>query len=151
MKNRLDVTSSGGTKILADVLNTLDDAMTKEVLTKLEERNPELSKSIKKLLFIFEDIADFDKQTMARILREVDFHVLAVAMKTASEKLKNAVLTSLSKRAAESVSEEIKFMPPVRLKEVEAAQEQIIEVIRNLESSGEITLNRKGGGGDDLV
>jgi flagellar motor switch protein FliG len=150
-RSQMDVISSGGTKILAEILNTLDDSTSKQVLTGLEERNPELSRSVKKLLFVFEDIGDLDRTAIARLLREVDFHVLAVALKTASDKLKATILGALSKRAAETISEEIQFMPPVKLSEVEAAQEQVIEVLRNLEASGEITLNRKGERNDVVV
>lgn len=151
MKSQMDVISSGGTKILAEILNTLDDSISKQVLTGLEERNPELSRSVKKLLFVFEDIGDLDRTAITRLLREVDFHVLAVALKTASDKLKGAILTSLSKRAAETIAEEIQYMPPVKLSEVEAAQEQVIEILRNLEASGEIVMSRKGERNDVVV
>lgn len=151
MRSQMDVISSGGTKILAEILNTLDDSTSKQVLTGLEERNPELSRSVKKLLFVFEDIGDLDRTAITRLLREIDFHVLAVALKTASDKLKQTVLSSLSKRAAETIAEEIQYMPPVKLREVEAAQEQVIEVLRNLEASGEIVLSRKGERNDVVV
>lgn len=157
LKNRVsnrqdeDVASSGGTKVLADILNTLDDNTSKQVLEGLEERNPDLTRSVKKLLFVFEDIATLDKATITRLLREVDFHALAVAMKTASDKVHDVIIGALSKRAAESIAEEIRFMPPVKLSDVEAAQEQVIEVLRGLEASGEITLSKKGGGGETVV
>lgn len=151
MKSQMDVISSGGTKILAEILNTLDDSISKQVLTGLEERNPELSRSVKKLLFVFEDIGDLDRTAITRLLREVDFHILAVALKTASDKLKAAILTSLSKRAAETIAEEIQYMPPVKLSEVEAAQEQVIEILRNLEASGDIVMSRKGERNDVVV
>lgn len=144
IRNRQDVTSSGGIQILASVLNTLDDATSKQVLTSLEDRNPDLCRSVKKLLFTFEDIAELDKSAIGKMLREIDFHVLAVALKTASEKLKGIILGALTKRAAEAINEEIEFMPPVRLSEVENSQEQIIDQLRKLESNGEIVLNRQG-------
>ncbi|MDE1171496.1 MAG: flagellar motor switch protein FliG [Verrucomicrobium sp.] len=150
MKSTVSVTSSGGARILADVINALDDNVSKQLLTGLEERNPDLAKNIQKLLFVFEDIADMDKQTLARILREVDYHQLAIALKTASERLRSTVLGGLSKRAAEGLQEEIQFMPPVRLTEVEEAQQKIIDVVRQLEASGEITIS-KGGGRRELV
>lgn len=151
MRSQMDVISSGGTKILAEILNTLDDSTSKQVLTGLEERNPELSRSVKKLLFVFEDIGDLDRTAITRLLREVDFHILAVALKTASDRLKTTVLSSLSKRAAETIAEEIQYMPPVKLSEVEAAQEQVIEILRNLEASGEIVMSRKGERNDVVV
>ena len=148
MKNNVSVTSSGGARILAEVINELDDAISKQILSGLEERNPDLARNIQKLLFVFEDIGGMDKTTMARVLREVDYHQLAVALKTASERLRAAVLGSLSKRAADGLQEEIQYMPPVRLADVEEAQDKIIEVVRELEASGEITVSK---GGDELV
>jgi len=150
MKNTLSVTSSGGARILAEVINALDDSISKQLLTGLEERNPDLAKNIQKLLFVFEDIGDLDKQTLARVLREVDYHQLAVALKTASERLRSTVLNALSKRAADGLQEEIQYMPPVRLADVEEAQDKIIEVVRELEASGEITAT-KGGGKNELI
>lgn len=150
LRNKQDVTTSGGAKILADVLNQLDDPTSKQVLTSLEERNPDLSRTIKKMLFTFEDIITLDKAALSKLLREVDFHELAVALKTASETLRTAIFGTLTKRASEIIQEEIQFMPPVRLAEVESAQEKIIEQMRRLEASGEIT-RAKGGEGDVVV
>lgn len=146
LRNRQNVTSSGGTKNIADILNSLDDSTSKQVLTSLEERNPELSRIVKKQLFVFEDIAALDKASLQKVLREVDFHLLAMALKTASEKLKDTVMSALTKRASEIIMEEIEYMPPVRLAEVEHAQEQIIEQMRRLEANGEITISSKGDG-----
>ncbi len=150
IKNRLnlrtptDVASSGGTKILAQILNNLDDNQAQQVLNSLDERNPELSRAIKKLLFVFEDLGDLDKPTITRILREVDSHDLAVSLKTASDRLKTLVFSAMSKRAVEAINEEIQFMPPVRLSDIEAAQEKILEACRTLEANGEVVLNKKG-------
>jgi len=149
-RNNQSVSSSGGARILAEVINALEDNVSKQILTGLEERNPELAKSITKLLFVFEDIGELDKQTIARILREVDYHQLAIALKTASDKLRSVVLAALSKRAAEGLQEEIQYMPPVRLSDVEEAQQKVIEVVRQLEASGEITVT-KGGSRNELV
>jgi flagellar motor switch protein FliG len=149
-RNNQSISSSGGARILAEVINSLDDSVSKQILNGLEERNPDLAKSITKLLFVFEDVGDLDKQTIARVLREVDYHQLAIALKTASDRMRTAVFTALSKRAAESLQDEIQYMPPVRLADVEEAQEKIIEVIRQLEASGEITVS-KGGSKNELV
>lgn len=140
-----DVATSGGTQLLADILNNLDDALSQQILSTLEERNPDLSRSIKKLLFTFDDLADLDKGAIARVLREVDFHLLAVALKTASDELKNIIFNTLSKRASETIKEEIQYMPPVKLSEVEKAQDSILEIVRNLAASGEITLPGRDG------
>lgn len=143
-----DVASSGGTRILADVLNQLEDAVSQQVLTSLEERNPELARSIKKLLFVFEDLGQLDKASISRVLREVDFHVLAVALKTSSDTLKQTIFSVLSKRAAETIREEIQYMPPVKLSDVEKAQDSILESVRTLAANGEITLPGRGDAGE---
>jgi flagellar motor switch protein FliG len=145
-----DVATSGGTQLLADILNNLDDALSQQILSALEERNPDLSRSIKKLLFTFDDLAELDKNSISRVLREVDFHLLAVALKTASDKLKQIIFSTLSKRASETIKEEIQYMPPVKLSEVEKAQDSILEVVRNLAANGEITLPGRDGGGETV-
>lgn len=151
LRNQVDFSSTGGTKNLAEVLNTLDDATASQILNSLEEKNPDISRAIKKLLFTFEDLNDLDKSQMQRVLREVDFQILAKALKTASEKLRTLIFSALSKRAVESLQEELKFMPPVRLRDVEEAQDKIVDAIRRLEASGEITISRKGAGGADSI
>lgn len=151
LRNQVDFSTTGGTKNIAEVLNVLDEATSNQILNSLEEKNPDVSRAIKKLLFTFEDLNDLDKSQMQRVLREVDFQILAKGLKTASEKLKALIFGALSKRAVESLQEELKFMPPVRLRDVEEAQDKIVEAVRRLESSGEITIIRKGGGGSDSI
>jgi flagellar motor switch protein FliG len=137
-------TQSGGVHSIAAVINRMDNNISKALITALDEKNPELAKSIKKILFTFEDLKRLDSLTLQKILREVESNTLATALKTASEPLQAAIFGALPKRAAASIKDEIKFMPPVRLRDIEAAQEQVIESMRKLESLGEITISAGG-------
>lgn len=134
---------TGGVKTAADILNCMDKNSGKSLLLSLEERNPELCNAIRQNMFTFEDLAATEPSILQRILREVDMRDLALSLKTASDKLKTALLSCVSKRAAESVQEEIAFMGPVRLRDIEAAQLRVIDVVRKLEADGDIEL---GGG-----
>ena len=131
---------TGGLKTAADVLNALDKNLSKSLLITIEERNAELGTGIRNKMFTFEDLVRLDKTALQKILREIDMRDLAVALKPASEKLKTAMLSCISKRAAETVHEEMGFMGAIKAKEIEAAQQRIIEVVRRLESEGEIEL-----------
>ncbi len=131
---------TGGVKTAAELLNAIDKGISKVVLASLEERNPDLGQAIRRKMFTFEDVALLDKPSLQKVLREVDMRDLAIALKTASDKLKAAFLSCLSKRAAETVNEEIAFMGSIKLREIEAAQQRIIDVVRQLESEGEIEL-----------
>ena len=133
---------TGGVKAAADVLNCMDKTTSKALLMALEERNPELCTSIRQKMFTFEDLVAMETPVLQRILREVDMRDLALSLKTASDKLKNALLACVSKRAAETVQEEIQFMGPVRLRDIEAAQLRVIDVVRKLESDGDIEIDR---------
>ncbi len=131
---------TGGIKNAAEVLNAMDKNLSKSMLISLEERNPELGQAIRQKMFTFEDLAALDTASLQKVLREVDMRDLAVSLKTANEVVKIALLASISKRAAETVKEEIAFMGPLKLKDIEAAQQRIIEVVRRLESEGEIEM-----------
>jgi len=135
---------SGGVRSVADLLNQLDKEMSKHLLARLEERNAALGAQIRKKLFSFEDVNRLQPADLQRVLREVDSSNLAVAMKSASEALRERIYASISKRAAESLKEELEMLGPVRLKDVEAAQEAIIQVVRRLEEEGQITLDSEG-------
>lgn len=129
---------TGGLKSAASLLNALDKNLCKSLIISIEERNHELGAAIRAKMFTFEDIVNLDKTAIQKILREVDMRDLAVALKTASEALKELLLGSISKRAAESVKEEMSFMGPLKMREIDAAQLRIIEIMRQLEASGEI-------------
>lgn len=131
---------TGGIKNAAEVLNAMDKNLSKSMLISLEERNPELGQAIRQKMFTFEDLAALDTASLQKVLREVDMRDLAVSLKTANETVKTALLSSISKRAAETVKEEIEFMGPLKLKDIEGAQQRIIEVVRRLESEGEIEM-----------
>ena len=143
-KVRPAVHRSGGVRSVADLLNQLDKEMSKHLLARLEERNAALGAQIRKKLFSFEDVNRLQPADLQRVLREVDSSNLAVAMKSASEALRERIYASISKRAAESLKEELEMLGPVRLKDVEAAQEAIIQVVRRLEEEGQITLDSEG-------
>jgi flagellar motor switch protein FliG len=135
---------SGGVRAVADLLNGLDKEMSKSLLTRLEERNAQLGAAIRKKMFSFEDLNRLEASDLQRVLREVDSSNLAVSMKSASEPLRDKIFASISKRAAESLRDEISMLGPVRLKDVEIAQDAIIQVVRRLEEEGAITLDSSG-------
>jgi flagellar motor switch protein FliG len=133
---------TGGVKTAADVINAMEKTQGKTLLLAVEERNPELSQAIRQKMFTFEDLAQLDPTALQRILREVDSRELALSLKSASEKLKNTLLGCITKRAAESVQEEMTYMGPVRLRDIEASQMRLIEAVRRLEAEGEIDISR---------
>ena len=137
---------SGGVRVVADLLNGLDKEMSKSLLGRLEERNAQLGAAIRKKMFSFEDLNRIASADLQRILREVDSANLAVSMKSASDPLKEKIYQSISKRAAESLRDEIGMLGPVRLKDVEVAQDAIIQVVRRLEEEGSISLDSGGEG-----
>lgn len=138
---------SGGVRAVATLLNGVDKEMSKGLLARLEERNATLGAAIRRKMFSFDDLLRLQPADLQRVLREVDSSDLATSMKSASEGLKEKIYNSISKRAAESLRDEISMLGPVRLKDVEAAQDTIIQVVRRLEEEGSISLD----GGDDAV
>ncbi len=134
------LSQAGGVQTAADILNAMNKGQSQALLMTIEQRNPELTKAIRQKMFTFEDLTMLEIPTLQRILRDVEMRDLALAMKTASEKLKGMLLGSVSKRAADSIKEEIAFMTSVKLRDVEAAQYRIIETVRRLEAEGEIEL-----------
>jgi flagellar motor switch protein FliG len=134
------LSQTGGVKTAADLLNAMDKNQGKSLLGALEERNPELSQAIRQKMFTFEDLANLDTAILQRILREVDMRELALALKSASERLKAKLLSCITKRAAESVQEEMTFMGPVRLRDIETAHLRVIDAVRRLEAEGAIDL-----------
>lgn len=143
-KHTRALNKTGGVKTAADLLNALDRSLSKELLVALEERNPELGQAIRKKMFTFEDLALLDQTALQKVLREVEMRDLALALKNASEKLKTLLLSCISKRAAETVNEEMSFLSGVKSKDIEAAQGRIIEVVRRLEGEGEIEIAMGG-------
>lgn len=132
---------SGGVRAVATLLNGVDKEMSKGLLARLEERNPQLGASIRRKMFSFDDLQRLQPADLQRVLREVDSADLAVAMKSASDTLKEKIYGSISKRAAESLRDEISMLGPVRLKDVETSQDTIIQVVRRLEEEGSVSLD----------
>jgi len=137
---------TGGIKAAARVLNALPKDVSKSVLIALRERNRELADAISQKMFTFEELEQLDAKSLQKIMGVVDVQTLAVALKTAQESLKEKLLSCISKRAAQNVHEEISFMGPRKLSEVEAARSAIIEIVKNLDAEGEIELETTRGG-----
>ena len=144
-----DFTSAGGVKSLVEVINRVDRTTEKTIMETLEVQNPELAEEIKRLMFVFEDVVQLDDRAIQQILREVDTKELALALKGASEEVNNKIRKNMSKRASDMLKEDIDFMGPVRLRDVEEAQQKIVNIIRKLEEAGEIVVARNGG--DEIV
>lgn len=144
-----DYTATGGLQTIVDILNASDRGTEKNILDSLEIDDVELADEIKKRMFVFEDIVILDNRSIQRVLREVDNHDLALALKGASEEVSKVLYNNMSKRMAEMIQEDIQFMGPVRLKDVEDAQQRIVNIIRTLEDAGEIIISR--GGGDEII
>lgn len=136
--------SAGGVQSIVDVLNQVDRGTEKNILDKLEENDPELVEEIKKRMFVFEDIVLLSDRAVQLVLRQVETHDLALALKTSSDEVEEIITGNMSKRAAEMLNEDIEYMGPVRIREVEDAQQRIVNVIRELEESGEIVIARGG-------
>ena len=144
-----DYTIVGGVDSIVDILNTVDRGTEKHIMESLEIEDPELADEIRKKMFVFEDILSLDDRSIQRVLREVDNNELAVALKGSNEDVQNLIFSNLSKRLATMIREDMDFMGPVRMKDVEEAQQKIVNIIRKLEDSAEIIISR--GGGDEIV
>ncbi|MFY9394452.1 MAG: flagellar motor switch protein FliG, partial [Halanaerobiales bacterium] len=142
--------AAGGIQSIVNILNFADRGTEKNILDRLEEKDPELVEEIRRRMFVFEDIILLSDRAVQVVLRQVDTHDIALALKTASEDVEEKIYRNMSKRAAQMLKEDIEFMGPVRLREVEDAQQRIVNVIRQLEDSGEIIIAR-GGEGEVIV
>ena len=140
----------GGVDAVVDILNTVDRGTEKHIMETLEVEEPELADEIRKKMFVFEDILLLDDRAIQRVLRDVENSDLGLALKGANEQVQNAIFNNLSKRLAVMIKEDMEFMGPVRMKDVEEAQQKIVSVIRKLEENQEIIISR-GGGGDEIV
>ncbi len=139
----------GGIDTAAEIMNNVDRTTERSIMEKLAADNPELAEEIRRKMFVFEDILKLDDRSVQLVLREVDTKDLAVALKGASDELKEKIFRNMSKRAAQLLKDEMEYMGPVRVKDVEEAQQKIISVIRRLEEAGEIVIAR--GGGEELI
>ncbi|WP_077367446.1 flagellar motor switch protein FliG [Anaerosalibacter sp. Marseille-P3206] len=143
-----DFTVAGGIQSVVDILNSVDRGTEKYIMEELDIKDAELSDEIRKRMFVFEDIVGLDNRSIQRIIREVDNSQWAIALKSASEEVKETVFVNMSKRLAEMIKEDIEFMGPIRLKDIEEAQQNIVNIIRRLEEEGEIITPR---GGDEII
>lgn len=144
-----DFTTAGGVKAIVEVLNRVDRTTEKTIIETLEVDNPELTEEIKRLMFVFEDIVMLDDRSLQMVLREVDGKDLSLALKATPKEVAAKVFKNMSSRAADMLKEEIEFMGPVKIRDVEEAQQKIVNVIRNLEDKGEIVVAR--GKGDEMI
>lgn len=144
-----DYTIIGGVDAIVDILNTVDRGTEKHIMETLEIDEPELADEIRRKMFVFEDIMSLDDRAIQRVLRDVDNNDLATALKGANEEVQGVIFRNMSKRLAAMIQEDMEFMGPVRLKDVEEAQQKIVNIIRKLEDSAEIVISR--GGGDEII
>ena len=144
-----DFTTAGGVDSVVEVLNRVDRTTERTIVESLEVQDPELAEEIKKRMFVFENVVMLDDRSLQMVLREVDSKELGLALKAASSDVAEKIYKNMSKRAAEMLREEIDFMGPVRIRDVEEAQQKIVAVIRRLEEAGEIVISR--GRGEDVL
>ena len=142
-------TSVGGVEPVAEILNSVDKATETRILSSIEETNPELAEQIRELMFTFEDMALIDAKQMQLVMKDVDQADMVLALKTASDAVKELIFSSMSSRAAEMVREDLENLGPAKLSDVEASQQKIIKVVKKLEEAGTIII--AGAGGGDLV
>ncbi len=141
----------GGVQAVAEILNMAGRATEKAILEGLEEDNPQLVEEIRRLMFVFEDIIRVNDKGIQAVLKEVENEELALALKTASEDLKKKIFSNMSERAGQLIQEEMEYMGPVRVSDVEAAQQKIVDVVRRLEDAGEVIIAGRGGEGELIV
>lgn len=144
-----DYASTGGIQSIVDILLAVDRGTEKFIMETLEIQNAELADEIRKRMFVFEDIINLDSVSIQRFIREIENSDLAIALKGSTEEVREVIFANMSKRMAEMLREDMEFMGPVRLRDVEEAQQKIVNVIRKLEEAGEIIISR--GGGDEII
>ena len=142
---------TGGVESVAEMLNLADRATEKAIMEGLEAEDPELVEGIRRLMFVFEDVLLVADKGIQRVLKETDNETLSLALKTASEDLKAKILKNMSERAAKLIQEDMQYMGPVRVSDVEAAQQKIVDVVRRLEESGDIVIEGRGGDSEQMV
>ncbi|NBC29504.1 MAG: flagellar motor switch protein FliG [Spirochaetes bacterium] len=144
-----DYTAAGGVESIVEILNLVDRSTEKSIIESLEEEDPELAEEIKKRMFVFEDIVMLDDRAIQKVMREVDTTELAKALKSVDNEVQDKIYRNMSKRAATLLKEDMEYMGPIRMKDVEESQQKIVSIIRKLEEQGEIVVARAGE--DELV
>lgn len=142
---------AGGVPTVSEILNLADRATEKAVLEGLEAEDADLVEQIRRLMFVFEDIKMVNDKGIQAVLKEVDNEELSLALKTASEELKSKVFKNMSERAAQLIQEDMQYMGPVRVSDVEAAQQRVVDIVRRLEESGDLVIEGRGGDQEQLV
>jgi len=141
----------GGVESVAEMLNLSDRATEKGILESLESEDPDLVEQIRRLMFVFEDILMVNDKGIQTMLKEIDNNELALALRTASDDLRDKIFRNMSERAVQLIKEEMEFMGPVRVADVESAQQKIVDVVRRLEDAGELIIAGRGGDADVVV
>jgi len=141
----------GGVPTVAEMLNLVDRTTEKAIMEGLETEDPDLVEEIRRLMFVFEDILLVNDKGIQAVLKEVDNDELALALKTASDELKQKIFSNMSERAAQLINEDMEFMGPVRVSDVEQAQQRVVDTVRRLEDAGEIIISGRGGDSDVVV
>jgi flagellar motor switch protein FliG len=141
----------GGTSTVAEILNLCDRQTERSIMDGMESEHPDLAEEVRRLMFVFEDILLVDDKGIQTVLKEIDNEELCLALKTASEELQQKIYTNMSTRAAEVIQEDMEYMGPVRVSDVEAAQQRIVDIVRRLEDSGDIVISGRGGTQDVVV
>ena len=144
-----DYTAAGGVESIVEILNLVDRSTEKVIIESLEEEDPELAEDIKKWMFVFEDIVMLDDRAIQKVMREVDTAELAKALKAVDSEVQDKIFRNMSKRAAALLKDDMEYMGPIRMKDVEESQQRIVSIIRKLEEQGEIVVARAGE--DELV
>ena len=141
----------GGIDYVADVMNHVDRSSERQIFDELDKNNPDLSRTIRDKMFVFENIIDMDPRSVQRFVRDCDTKDIVFALKTASEEMKQIFFSNMSKRMAETVKSDLEIATNIRLKDVEEAQQRIVNIIRSLEEKGEVIINKGGDDGDIIV
>ncbi|MDX2130556.1 MAG: flagellar motor switch protein FliG [Planctomycetota bacterium] len=142
---------AGGVETVAEILNLTDRATEKAIMEGLETEDPDLVEQIRRLMFVFEDVLKVNDKGIQAVLKEVDNGELALALKTASEELKDKIFKNMSERAASLIKEDMQYMGPVKVSEVETAQQRIVDIVRRLEETGELVIEGRGGDTEQMV
>lgn len=146
-----DLSASGGAKAIAEILNLIETSAEKNILQSLEAEDPDLAAEVKNMMFVFDDIVLLDDRSIQRLLKEVETKDLSLALKATSDEVKKKIFSNVSERVATLIKEEMEFMGPTRLSDVEAAQSRIVESVRRLEEEGQIIIAGRGGKEDIIV
>jgi len=145
----LDV--SGGAKSIAEILNLMDTSAEKHIIQSIEVEDADLAGEIKNMMFVFDDLILLDDRSIQRVLKEVETKDLSIALKAATDEVKTKIFSNVSERVAVMIREEMEFMGPMRLSDVAAAQQRVVESVRRLEEEGQIVISGRGGGKDDVI